>query len=163
MAAKKRSTHLTDLNGYTVSADAFAQLMNVSRQTVYDWVKREGLTKEGRGYFPLIASVQWMVERLTTKNALAITDTTVARQRLVEGQAINVELKNRREAGELVPVNLLNDVAVEITTLCLTQLEQVPDWATDDEQKADFRERVEDSKRVIEYRLREIASTNKSR
>lgn len=113
------------LEGFTVTAEELADLLEVDRRTVYRHAAEEGMPRIGRGRYPLADCVRYYMRRLKTEAELKQTDPGIDddRRRLVVAQAEKCELENRQTRGSLIEAPMVAAVLNQVAAIIATQLD----------------------------------------
>lgn len=109
----------------------FARLFNLTDRRIQQLAKQGIIPKAAQGKYPLIGVVQayvkFLQERsLTGEVSERDTDIKGLRSRLIEAQAISIELKNEVARGEMAPVDVVNQVLSKVCAAIASEIDSIP-------------------------------------
>jgi phage terminase Nu1 subunit (DNA packaging protein) len=119
-----------------VSQRAFALYLDVSRETVGDWISKGAFPKLEGGKLDqrqcISALVKWQAARLAGRpGAAGGLDLSAERAKLAAGQTQTAAIKNALARGELVPVRAVADLVEREYSVVRERLQTIPGKAAD--------------------------------
>lgn len=109
----------------------FARLFNLTERRIQQLAKDGIIPKAAQGKYPLIGVVQAYVKFLQERSLTGEVserdkDIKGLRSRLIEAQAIAIELKNEVARGETAPIEVIGDVLSKVCAVIAAEVDSIP-------------------------------------
>lgn len=107
----------------------FSKLFNLTDRRIQQLAKEGIIPKAARGKYPLIGTIKAYVSYLqerTLSGEVSDKDIKGLRSRLIEAQAISIELKNDISKGNTAPIDIVSQVLSKICVIISSEVDSIP-------------------------------------